>query len=154
MLQLVLRKNHFDLYSVAKFTGTPLDALADFLVSDGSEWIDYNDAHYEHDPYIVWLRDKNQRDYWAGGNSMEMIKHGNRIFLDSQFRDNRDDYSTAFSTTTENMISILKHWYDILVMDPLPMEVHLVQDSDSVVLMPKFNENQDVVIMSALAIKK
>ncbi len=82
-----------------------------------------------------------------------MVKRGKRIFLGSQFRDNRDDYSDGFSTTAENMILILKQWYDILAMDPLPDEVHLIQDGDTVMLLPKFNGNHDVV-MAAIAFKR
>ena len=122
MSEIILKKNRFDLYSVAKFESIGLDALADFLVGDGSEWIDYNDADYAHDPYIVWLRDKDPENNWTGGNSKEMVKRGKRIFLGSQFRDNRDDYSDGFSTTAENMILILKHWYDILAMTHCQMK--------------------------------
>ena len=80
MVQLTLIKDKFGLYDVQEFKGIPLDTLAEFLTEDGSEWIDNDDAHYEQDPFINWLNDKNPKNTWTGGNSMEMLKRGEKVY--------------------------------------------------------------------------
>lgn len=151
MTQIILKKNVFDLYSVVEFKNNPLDILADFLVRDGSEFIDYNDANYLTDPYIAWLGDKNPKNAWIGGNTMEMIKRNNKVFVRSQFRNNKDDYY-GFMIAPEDMITIIKKWYDILAMDPLPEEVHLVQYRNTALVLPKFTETEDSFV-GAVALK-
>lgn len=142
---ITLKKDSFDLYRVEKFQNIPLDALADFLIRDGSFAIDFSNAPYfENDAFIAWLRDKDPQNDWIGGNTMEMVKKGNKIFLDSQFREDRDDYSNSFNTTIDNMLHILLQWYNLLAMDPHPDEILLFQEGDIISIMPKFSHNSNM----------
>ena len=148
MNKIILKKNIFDLYSVLKFRGTPLDALADFLIRDSLQAFD--EANFEESFFIKWLEDRKLENGRTGGNTMDMEKRGKRVYIGSQFREKREDVSECFSTTTLNMIRILRQWYSILAMNPLPDEVHLVQEGDEVLIVPKFTLCEDMVTGSVL----
>ena len=152
MAFIALKKTRLDHYKIVAFKGIPLDTLADFLKGDAAEWNGSDNSDFEQDLYVMWLRDRDPKNNWTGGNTMEMVKQDNRVYLDSQFRESRADYSRGFSTTPEYMIRILRQWYGILAMDPLPDEVHLIQEGDDVIIVPKFNLCEDA-FTGAVAIK-
>lgn len=137
MIQLVLRKKPSNRYRVAKFKKFPLDTLADFLIRDGSCKHDFNDLSFRNDPYITWLKNSDPENDWIGGNTMELVKRDGKIYVGSQFREDRDDYSQGFSTTPGMMVQIMYQWYDILAMDPRPDEVIIAQEGDRIEIYPK-----------------
>lgn len=152
MNSLLLKKTPSDLYRVEKPTGTFLHGLADFLTGDALQGIDFNNYAPESSFFLRWLADSNPENDWTGGNTMGLIKRDNRIFIDSQFRDDREDWTEAFSTSKEMMIKILLQWYDHMMTFPLASEILIVQEGDRIVFIPKESHNANQ-LLGAISLK-
>ena len=132
MLQILFKKGALNRYTIEKTTNTPLDTLAYFLIGDAFQAIKFAESGFEEISFINWLFDQNSENDWIGGSAMELLKKDGEILLDYQFRNDDEDWSKAFVTSPEDMIMILKQWYDILEMRPRPDEVKLTQEGDDV----------------------
>lgn len=59
MIEILLQKNYFDRYSIVEFSGTALDSLAEFLVSDAL--LAVNISPTEENFFIKWLNDTDPK---------------------------------------------------------------------------------------------
>lgn len=151
MIQITLEKGPIDLYFVPKYSGATLDILATFLCEDGSEKYNlYKDPGYQNDYYISWLKNPNSSIEGVGGNMYSMERKNGLIHLYCNLFEREETWE--FKVTAKTLIEVLTEWYDILVTDPRPNEVLLVQEGDVVFLHPKTNYGHNTY-MTAIPIK-
>lgn len=122
MSNVLLKKTNFDDYEYSKSDCSSLNFLAYFLITDA-----YDVAQF----FVDWLMSVNNLSDSTGGNLVRIIIYDDTVTLDSMLFDEEypeNAITTSFSTTKQDMISILDQWIKILAMRPLPQEVLVEQD--------------------------